>query len=192
MDTKAKNNQKIQNNNLWKIIMAIILALLVGIIVYIFTYQNTTISQKNISNDKYEILMCERYDQEKDDIITTENLISVKEELRATFTGDRLNDVSFTYYGEYDSEVEAKGNSANMMADFDQYMGRTGGSRSLYNPHHSYDGKNAKFTLYAGQNDITNSTKAIIFFDREDNPKTITIEELKSSYERSGFGCQIN
>ena len=188
------SEKKKKKGTLWLAVVLIVL-LILAVVTSLF-YEKTTTTQRD-KDIKYQTMACERNSTKEEDLIRSDNTISMSHELRFVFVEDEMKEITYTYKGEYETEADAiKGENA-VHSIYNQYMGSVGIDLSSYNPSYNIMKNKVKMNIRVveSQKNLVKSTPRLFFVNAEDNAISIMtrkMQDVENIYNKQGFVCSSN
>lgn len=191
-----KNNHRGKSSSYYIALSVImVVAALVFIILFLVAQgKETRISEKR-EDSTIRLLYC-KANLPVDPFFVSGMAKEYSHEIKVTFRGERIDKISYNYYGVYDDERLADAGRSELHADYNEYMSDNGLIPEDLYPIFDYDGSTSKVTLYGSRNDNTlNIITARLFFlnyDEYDRLDNISGEDLKNIYIDKGFYCNFD
>ena len=149
--------------------------------------QTTTTEQ-----DKSDSISCHIKKAIEGQFFDFRNVKTVFQEIKATFTNDKLSKLFYSYTGEYESNKDAETTSAFLTAQFNKHLGEHGVplnnvSHTIY----SID-SNVRVDLYAETKNINLYTGKLFLLDSNEfnTAKTLAPKTFEKLYKNKGFTCE--
>lgn len=173
------------------LLMGIII--LIGVAVWLLTNRNETYTTSTSDESNYSALECTSSHPD-DPFFVSETAQRYTHSLKALFTDDTLNEMSYRYEGTYDSNEGAKHAEAWMHGDYNQYMVAGGLNEESLNPVFSIDKSKVIISLYAEKKKINNTVARLFFINDEEYVKIgkYTPDNYRKMYEARGFTCKVS
>lgn len=119
---------------------------------------------------------------------------SAKHELRILFSDNEIEDISYVYKGEFDSEEMAGQRFAAMRSKYNIYMTKTSIGQEALTPVFVVIEKSVNINLFFDKGTFVAEMMPLVFLNQEDYEDVIglPVDGVKSLYETLGFSCNIN
>lgn len=175
----------------WLIILCVI-----AVIVFIawwFLRPKQTDVQSEDQTDKTVSLQCEVSDIDGA-FFESSTAQKITHEIRATFKNDKIDKMSYTFYGVYNSHSVAENVNAILHGQYNKYMGEQGLSQQSLNPDFATIGDDLKITLFTDRAKLSSLTTQFFFLDTDEYQRLASrsVSEMKELYEAKGFSCEVN
>lgn len=185
-----KEENKNRNNNVKMVVFVFIIIIVLLVVFFLLFSKNNIFESEKENTVRYGALICERNYQESGDILTTNNPVSVDEELDVVYRNDELDRISFVYTGTYATHADAVQAEANIHAAYNIYIGKLGiGTGDYVNTYDIMDDV-MKMTLTTGVERINRSSYPLFFLDEEDDMGKMSVEDFREAYNNKGFSCE--
>ena len=173
-------------------IVTIILIVLIAIIIIILTNGHETHIWDDSEPKKVTALVCTAGNIDGA-LFTSDVANSMKNEVKITFSDDKLDKIFYSYNGVYRTNELAQQEETNLHIRYDTYMGRHEVLNSSLSPSYSTVETKVQITLYADSLEKINSVTAPLFFINEEMFGSLgkdSREKIASAYEGQGFSCK--
>lgn len=157
------------------------------ILVLLFTYQKSSTKTNSKTDTPLETLICQKTTDSPDDILTTDEPISLVKKLRVIFRGHKFSSIMFSYSSAYDSAEKAAAAESKIHITYNQYVGDHNISVEKYNPNYDIIDSRLEMTLYIEKAQLSEPTSRLFFIDQLSDLNSI--EKLKSTYQSKNFDC---
>lgn len=168
--------------------------IIIAVFLWILLNGKETRTSNSGDNESISVLYCSTNGIE-DAFFTSETANTIKNEMKITFKGDKLDKIFYAYNGAYRSTEVAQEDEARLHAKYNIYMGENDISQEDLSPSYAVTSSKLHLTLYVEDYNKINLVTSVFFFIDEDEInkyKNYSIDEMKSFYEEKNFKCQIN
>ena len=182
-----------KNKSVLFIVIALLL-IIVAVFLWILVNGKETRTSTKKSNETVSVLHCSARGIENA-FFTSETANIVKNEIKNTFRGDKLDKMFYGYEGTYRSSDIAEKDETNLHSKYNLYMGENNVSQDSLSPSYAVTNSKLHLTLYADNYGLINPVTAVFFFIDEDiinDFNNYSIDKMKTFYEKKSFECEIN
>ncbi|MBR2831091.1 hypothetical protein IKE83_01910, partial [Candidatus Saccharibacteria bacterium] len=112
-------------------------------------------------------------------------------EIRATFKGDKLDDISYVYEATYNSPEAVESANAALHADYNTYMGENNQNQGMLEPIFANLKSKLKVSLYGNRSKLNDVTVKFFFLEPAEVQEMgkNDMDKLEKLYKEKGFSC---
>lgn len=189
----SEQDEAEKNSKMSRIILVGVIAVAIIIALFFLLRGNETRTSGGGENEKLGILDCVST-QPTNPFFSYDGTISPKHEVKVTFNGEKVDKISYNFYGNYRDNATAEHASAVLHADYNKYMGARGIYQEIFYPTFIASDSSLKINLYAEKRDIQSATSMFFFLSGEEvnNLDNYKKDDLTEIYESKGFSCTFH
>lgn len=186
-----KSNEKIMRN-IASIIGIVIFVIAIIVIVLLLNNSNETYISETKQNEASEYISCTAANPSDQFFEIRSKPINTKHEIKATFRGDSLDKIFYSFHGEYDS------NNGAIVAEFDitdkynKYVAGVGLKQDVLSPKISSSESSADASFYVDGSKLKSVLTPVFFLDKDEYSGISSglKDYLLSNYKNKGFVCE--
>lgn len=172
------------------IIVALIAAFVIFLII-ILNGRKETVTTTTTEKDKNSTVVCKTDKSIESGVFDFRGPKEHKHEIKVMLLNDKMDKISYTYSGTYESNKDAENAHAFLHASYNEYMGKFSQKASTFSPNFNNAGTEATINLFGQAGDINSYTGKLFFLDSNEyyKAKSLSSDMLKKLYENKGFSC---
>ncbi len=191
MDKDNSDIKKDKRPMIYLIVLLTIVFILVVVVIYILSQKKEVLDSDGRKITNSDMVICSTNVAE-DAFFVSDVAVKRTHEIRMTLMDDKIKKISYTFYGEYDSNEDVVEDENKLHSDYNIYMGENGVDINILNPTYSTEGNTLKIGLFLDEFSRIDSVIDDFFLIDDEDLNLIgnnKADELTDYYKKQGLFC---
>lgn len=174
------------------ILLFIILIFIVAIIAYLLTNTQRSYVKTDVEKKSPEQISCVATSPSELFFELKTNPIKAEHKITASFYGDTLDKLFYSFQGEFDSDNDAVAAQFDILDKYNKHVNQSGLKQDVLSHNVSANQNSVDASFYAERGDMNSALMPIFFLNADEyNARKGGLKEyLMQNYKSKGFSCE--